>query len=189
MPDNYLSSPIEFLVSTLFSLYILAVMLRFFLQQVKADFYNPISQFVVKVTNPPLRPLRRLIPGYGGIDIASLVLLLALQMLMLGIIVLLRDSGIGIYTLFILSLAELVGLAFNIFLFAVIIQAILSWVNPDPYNPVSNILASLTAPILRPLRRLIPPVSGIDLTPIGAIIAIQLAKMLVVPLIQALAGI
>lgn len=185
--NNYLSSPIEFLISTLFSLYILAVMLRFFLQQTRADFYNPVSQFLVKITNPPLRPLRRIIPGLGGIDLAALVLALLLQIVSVYLIVLLRGAGVAFGPLLILSVAELVDLTFNIFIFAILIQAILSWVNPGSYNPVSSILYSLTEPVLRPVRSFIPPISGLDLSPLVAIIGLQVLKMLVLPPIRYLA--
>lgn len=187
MPNAYFTSPVEFLISTLFSLYILLVMLRFLLQRVRADFYNPVSQFIVKATNPPLRPLRRLIPGFGGIDVASLVLLLALQMLSLFLIALIRGGGIGLLPLLLWSMAELVDLAFNVFIFSILIQAILSWVNPGSYNPVSSILYSLNEPLLRPVRRLIPPISGIDLSPLAVIIGLQVLKMLVGPPLRALA--
>ena len=181
MGSNYVTNPIEFLINTLFSLYILAVMLRFILAAVRADFYNPVSQFLVKVTNPPLLPLRKLIPSIGKVDTASLVLMLILQMASFGLIALLRGGQISLGALVILSIAELVGLLLNVFLFAIFIQVILSWVNPGTYNPVVSLLYSITEPVLRPCRRLIPPMSGMDLSPLVALIAIQLAKMLLLP--------
>ena len=188
MGNNYVTNPVEFLINTLFGLYILLVMLRFLLALVHADFYNPVSQFLVKVTNPPLLPLRRIIPGFGKIDSASLVLMLALQMLMLLLIVLLRGIPISITGLLIMSFTELVGLLLNVFLFSIFIQIIISWVNPGTYNPVISLLYSLTEPVLRPCRRLIPPMSGLDLSPLVALIAIQLAKMLLLPPLHQLAA-
>lgn len=185
--NGYLQSPLEFLVTTLFQLYILVVMLRFLFQLVRADFYNPVSQFVVKATNPPLRPLRRIIPGLGGVDIASIVLMVALQMIATAIVLALRGGGAGVGALVLWSLAELVGLAFNVFIFSILIAAILSWVNPGGYNPVAAILDYLNAPILRPIRRVIPAISGIDLSPLAAIIGLQVLKMLVVPPLHHLA--
>jgi len=179
--DGYLRDPLEFVIRTLFQLYITVVMVRFLLQWVRADFYNPISQFVVKVTNPLLRPLRRIIPGWGGIDIAALVLMYLLQMLALTLILLLYGHGISFITLFLGSLAELIGLAFNVYIGAIIIQALLSWFNPGHYNPVSGILYNLTEPLLRPARRLLPPISGIDLSPMLVLLALAVAKKLVVP--------
>jgi len=186
--NGYLLNPLEFLLSTLFQLYITLVMVRFLLQWVRADFYNPVSQFVVRVTNPLLRPLRRLIPGWGGVDIAALLLMLLLQLLSLTLILLLRGHGIPLGILIPWSVAELVALALNVYIFAIIVQALLSWVNPGHYNPVSSILYSLTEPLLRPARRLLPPISGIDLSPLLVLLALQVVKMLVVPPLMYLAS-
>lgn len=178
--NGYLAAPIEFLVTTLFELYILAVMLRFLLQWRRASFYNPLSQFLVKVTNPPLRPLRRVIPGLFGLDLAAVLLMVALQMVALALVALLRGAEPGVAALFALSLVELVELTFNVFIFSILIQALLSWVNPG-YNPVTGLLQSLNEPLLRPARRWIPPVSGLDLSPLAVLLALQVLKMLVMP--------
>ncbi len=186
--NSYLLSPVEFLISTLFDLYIMVVMLRFLLQWVKADFYNPISQFIVKVTTPTLHPLRRFIPGWRGVDLASVVLMLGLQMISVTILLLLRGGGVDPVVLLFWSLAELVSLSISVFLFAVIIQAVISWINPmNHYNPIAALLHSLTAPLLRPAQRLIPPIGGLDLSPIAVIIGLQILKMLLVPPLRYLA--
>ncbi len=182
MGASYVTTPLEFLINTLFGLYILLVMLRFLLAAVRADFYNPVSQFLVKVTNPPLLALRRFIPSAGKIDTSSLVLMLALQLLSLILVSLLRGMPLAIWPLLVLSVRELVALALNVFLFSIFIQVIISWVNPGTYNPVVSLLYSLTEPVLRPCRRLLPPISGLDLSPLIALIAIQLAKYLILPL-------
>ncbi len=186
--NSYLSSPLAFLISTLFSLYILVVMLRFLLQLTRADFYNPLSQFIVKITTPALRPLRRLIPGWGGVDVAALVLMLLLQMLSVWLVFLLAGRGADPLALLIVSIAQLTDLAFNVFIFAILIQAVLSWITPGTYNPVTSVLFSLTEPVLRPLRRIVPPISGFDLTPLVAILGLQVLRMLVMPLFGLLAG-
>jgi len=183
MSGNYFTNPIEFLISTLFSLYILAVMLRFLLGLVRADFYNPVSQFLVRITNPVLVPLRKVIPSIGKLDISAVVLMIALQILALTLILLLRGGGVPVGSVILLSLAELVSLAINVFFFAIIIQVILSWVNPGTYNPVTALLSSLTGPVLRPIQQLIPPISGIDLSPLFAIIGLQVLRMLIMPLL------
>ena len=185
--QGYLLSPVEFVITTVFQLYIMLVMVRFLLQWLRADFYNPISQFVVKATNPPLLPLRRIIPGWGGIDVAAIVLMILLQLVSLLLVLWLRGKGLALETLLLWSLAELIGLVFNIFMFAIIIQVIISWVNPGQYNPVTAILANLTEPLLRPARRLLPPISGIDLSPLLVLLALQVLKMLVVPPLMHLA--
>lgn len=186
--NGYLASPLTFLISTLISLYILAVMLRFLFQLTRADYYNPLTQFIVKITSPALRPLRRIIPGWGGLDVAALVLMLALQMLSVWLVFLLADRAIDPLNLLIVALAQLVDLAFSVFIFATLIQAILSWITPGTYNPVTSVLFSLTEPVLRPVRRFVPPISGFDLSPLVALLGLQVIRMLVMPLFGALTG-
>ena len=180
MFNPYVGNAATFLVSTIFGLYILIVMLRFLFQLVRADFYNPISQFLVKATDPPLRPLRRLVPGLAGVDVAAVVLLLGLQFLELWLRYYLVGQAPQAVGLLVLAVAELVSLATYVFLIAVILQVVISWVNPGAYNPVVGLLYTLTEPLLGPARRLIPPISGLDLSPIVVIVGLQLGLMLVV---------
>jgi len=182
MGSNYFTSPLAFLVSTLFTLYILVVLLRFLLQLTRADFYNPLSQFIVKVTAPVLRPLRRVIPGWGGIDVASLVVMLVLQIVSVWLVLLLTGRNAGIATILIIAVAQLVDLVFSVYIWGILIQAIISWVNPGVYNPVTSVLYSLTEPLLRPVRKRLPPVGGFDLSPLVVIIGLQVLRMLVMPL-------
>lgn len=188
MDSTYMTNPVIFIIDTLFSLYILAVMLRFLLQWCGAEFYNPISQFLVKVTHPPLRILRRFVPPVGKIDTSSLVLVLALQMLADFSILMLKGVSIGIGALAILSITQLVSLLINIFIFAVFARALLSWLNPGTFNAASSILYSLTEPLLDICRRFIPDLGGIDLSPLAALLLLQLAKMLILPPLHQLAG-
>ena len=183
MSSNYLTNPLEFLITTLFSLYIMVVMLRFILGAVRADFYNPVSQFLVRVTNPLLIPMRKVIPSIRQYDTSALLLMLLLQLLSLTIIVMLRGVSVPFIYLLLAAIGELVVLAFNVFIFAIVIQVIISWVNPGTYNPVNALLHSITRPVLAPVQRLIPPVSGIDLSPLVALIGLQVLKMLVMPLL------
>jgi len=180
MSGGYLANAGQFLIDTLFSLYITAVMLRFLLQLVRANFLNPVSQFLVKVTNPPLKPLRRIIPGLAGIDMASVVLLMSLQMLKLVSIGLLLGLSWTAPSLAVISLGELINLVLNIFMIALLIQVVLSWVNPGASNPITAVLYSLNEPVLRPMRRIIPPISGFDLSPIFVFLSISLLKILLV---------
>lgn len=185
--SGYLANPMVFLVDTAFGLYVLAVLLRFLFQLVKAEFYNPICQFIVRITHPPLRLLRRFIPAIRGIDTAAVVLLLALKMLGDYVVFLLQGGGaVAVGLLAGSAVVELVNLAFNVFIYAIVIQAILSWVNPDPYHPLYSLLTDLVNPILRPCRRLISPIGGLDLSPLIALIALQVLKMLVIPPLQQL---
>lgn len=178
MGNPYTSNAAVFLVQTILGLYILAVLLRFLLQLVRADFYNPLVQALVKITNPPLIPLRRVIPGFGGFDVAGIVLLVGLQFFELVLIGLILDVSLSLPGLLIMSIAELLVLVLNVFLVAIIIQVILSWVNPGSYSPFTALLDRLTEPVLDPARRLLPPIGGLDLSPILVLIGIQLIKML-----------
>ncbi len=185
MENQYFSESAVFLIHTVFGLYILAVMLRLILQWVRADFYNPVSQFIVKITNPPLKPLRRVIPGLGGIDLASVLLLVALQMAELFLINLALGRAVAITGLLVTAIAELLGLVINVFIGAILIQVILSWVAPSAYNPLTGLVHKLAEPLLTPARRIIPPLSGIDLSPLVALVALQLLKILLIaPLVN-----
>lgn len=181
MGSTYLTNPIVFVLNTVFLLYILAVMLRFLLQWVRADFRNPIAQALVKITNPPLKPLRRLVPGVGGIDIASIILMVVIQMLALALIALITGVQYNLLALLLTAFAELISLLINVFLFSILIQVIVSWVSPGAYNPVLAMLYSLNEPVLRLARRFIPPLGGLDLSPLVAAVALQVLKMLIIP--------
>jgi len=184
MGDDYFTNPLEFLISTLFSLYIMAVMLRFLLGLVRADFYNPVSQFLVRITNPLLIPLRKVVPSIGKFDSAAMLLMIVLQLAAITLILLLRGEGISPAVLVILTIATLVSLLINVYMFAIIVEVIISWMNPGSYNPVSSLLHSLTSPLLRPIRRLVPPIAGIDLSPLFVIIGLQVLRMLILPLLS-----
>jgi YggT family protein len=162
-----------FLIGTLFSLYIILVMVRLLLAMVRADFYNPLSQAVVKLTNPPLLPLRRVIPPIGKLDTAAVVLLLVLQIVEVWLLAWIGGLSPSLIAVLYISVIKLVRLVIYVYIAALIIQAILSWVSPGGYgNPVAALLHSLTEPLLRPLRRVIPPVGMLDLTPLVALIGL-----------------
>ena len=181
MGGEYFSNAGLFLIKTIFGLYLLIVMLRFLFQLVRADFYNPLSQFIVKLSNPPLKPLRRIIPGVGGIDVAAILLLVMIQVLEYVLIGLMPRFTIPAPAgLVIMSLADLLGLLINVFFFSILIQIIISWVNPHAYNPVITLLHQLNDPILGRARRLIPPISGLDLSPILVFIGLKMAEFLIV---------
>lgn len=188
MGATYMTDPIIFLIDTLFSLYILAVLLRFLLQWGGADFYNPISQFLVRVTHPPLRILRRFVPSIGKIDTSALILILTLQMLADFSILLLKGVTINIGALTILAITQLISLLINVFVFAVFARAILSWMNPGAFNAAASILTTLTEPLLDICRKVIPELGGIDLSPLAALLLLQLAKMVVLPPLHELAS-
>ena len=193
MGSSYLTSPLLLVINTLFDIYVLLVLLRFVLQWLRADFYNPVSQFIVRATAPPLKLLRRIIPSFAGQDMASLVLAL---LLLLVKYLLIRSLGAGIIEvvnmaapigsasiagLIIITLAEVLATFINIFLFAIIIQVILSWVNTGGYNPVIGLIQTLSEPVMKPIRKFIPPLGGLDLTPLFASLGLMVVKMLIIP--------
>ncbi len=181
MGNSYLSDALLYLVNTVFALYILLVTLRFLLQTFRADARNPLSQFLLRATNPPLRLLRRFLPGYGGVDWSCLTLMVALQATKVFLASLL---AYGVFFaplgLLLLSVAELMRLIIYIFMFVIFFQIILSWVNPGAYNPLTVLLHQLSEPLLRPARRLLPSVQGVDFSPILVFVLLQLSLMLLV---------
>ncbi|WAR44105.1 YggT family protein [Methylomonas rapida] len=188
MGSNYMTDPVVFLIDTMFSLYILAVMLRFLLQWTQSDFYNPISQFLVKITHPPLRMMRRFIPAVGRIDSSSLVLALLLQIVANFAILAIKGLTISIVALTVLSFTDLLKMVMDIFIYAIFAGAILSWFAQGSYSGASSLLYSLTDPLLNVCRRLIPDLGGIDLSPLVALVLLQLAKMMILPPLHDLAS-
>ena len=170
-----------FLIDTLFWLYILAVLLRFLFQLVRADFYNPFSQALVAITNPTLLPLRRMIPSLYGIDFAALVLMLVLQVVKNVLLGLIFGQWYNLLGLIVYSAAELLQMTVYLFIFLIFIRVLLSWVAPyGGHNPVTGLLFSVTEPLMRPARRLIPPLSGLDLSPVAVFILLYLTLILIV---------
>jgi len=167
-----------YLIQTFLSLYLLAMLLRFLLQVVKADFYNPISQFLVKVTNPLVIPLRKIIPGFGGLDIATLLLALVLQAG--GIVAILLLNGLGFpnpLLLLVWSALGIVGLLVNIYFFALLAMIILSWIAPGSSNPAVYLLHQITEPVMAPVRKILPPMGGLDFSPILVFILINVIQI------------
>ena len=181
MGGGYFTQAAVFLIEIIFGLYILAVLLRFLLARVRADFYNPLSQFIVKVTNPAIKPLRRFIPGYMGIDWPSIVLLFAVQVVEIILIALVTSGRIPApMGLFVLTFAYLLKNVIYVYIFIILIQVIISWVNPGAYNPATVIMHQLSEPILKPARRLIPAAGGFDFSPLVVLIGLQLMIILLV---------
>jgi len=175
---NALNEIFGYLIQTLLSLYLIAMLLRFLLQLVRADFYNPISQFLVKVTNPVLVPLRRVIPGVGGIDVSSLLLALLLQAL--GIIALLLLNGLALpnpLILLVWSVLGVVGLLVNIYFFALLAMIILSWVAAGSQHPAIYLLYQITEPVMAPFRKALPAMGGLDFSPILVFILINVIQI------------
>lgn len=170
-------NPFVFLVDTLFHLYAMALLLRFLLQTVRANFYNPISQALVTITNPVLVPLRRVIPGFRGVDIACIVAMLVIKMLGLWLVLLIEGRTAGPGTLIWVSVYQLLDLTLLTFIVTILIQAVISWVNPGVHSPATALLSQLTAPLLNPARRVIPPMGGLDLSPLFVLITLQFLRI------------
>ncbi len=177
-----------FLINTVFGIYILLLMLRFLLQWLRISFRaDPIQRLLWRLTTPPLVLLYNFIPSWRNIDFSAILLMLVLKMIEITLVAALYGQSIGITGLFILSLAHLLSLFIYILIFAIVIQAILSWLARDSYNPLSDLLYHINEPILRPLRQRIPPIQGIDFSPIFALIALQLLDILLVGVLRQLA--
>ncbi|WP_120994863.1 YggT family protein [Stutzerimonas urumqiensis] len=178
-----------YILQTLGSLYLLIVLLRFILQLVRADFYNPLSQFVVRATHPLLKPLRRIIPSVGGLDLASLVLAILVQIVLMALTLLLAFGTTGNpVQLLIWAIIGVTGLFLKIFFFALIISVILSWVAPHSHNPGAELVNQLCEPVLAPFRRLLPNLGGLDISPIFAFLVLKLLDMMVINNLAAMTG-
>lgn len=172
---------IAFVLDVLFHLFILAALVRFWMQALGAPSRNPIAQFTMALTDFAVKPLRRVIPGFFRLDVASLVVAWAAEFLLQVLLVLLAggnpiENPAVFSVLLFLSLVKLVRLSIYVFMGAIIIQAVLSWVNP--HHPVGPFFLALTRPFLKPFQRAVPPIGGVDITPILVLIAFQLVLML-----------
>jgi YggT family protein len=170
-----------FIVRTLADLYLLTYLLRFVLQWVRADFYNPFAQFVLKVTNPFVVPARRFLPSVRGIDLPTLVVLVGLEALATWLLLTLASLTVPPGRFVVFVILRLVSLTLWFYLVAIFIYVILSWVGQGRYSPAGAMLADLVEPVLRPARRLLPPIAGLDLSPILVLILIQ-AIVIALPL-------
>lgn len=164
---------VTFILSALLNLYVMTFFLRLALAWVRTDFRNPLAQFVLKITNPLVIPARRFIPPAGGLDLATLAVLLVLQTLATAVLVKIACVGTAeIGQVVVLGLMRLVDLVLSTWSLLLLIYVISSWVTPGGYNPAVAILASLVEPVLAPFRRIIPPIAGFDLSPVFALLLI-----------------
>ncbi|MCC5825766.1 YggT family protein [Alkalimonas sp.] len=178
-----MNNALFFLINTGFNLYLMVVVLRLWLQLARADFYNPFSQFIVKATNPLVLPLRKVIPSLGPLDTATLVLawlvavvkMLLLQQLLLG--------GIAISQALVAGVLILLKESLSLMFWILVIRAILSWFSQGR-NPIEQVMHQLTEPLLRPIRRVIPPMGGLDLSVLVALIALQFVQILLGDLLR-----
>ena len=154
-----------FLVKAISDLYLLTYLFRFIFQRVRADFYNPLSQFIVRVTNPLVVPARRIIPSIGDFDVATLVVLVVLQGVVTWLLLAIIGASAGIDRFFLYVLLRLVNLTLWLYTISIIIYVILSWVAQATYSPIAMLLGQVVGPVLRPVRRFLPSIAGLDLSP------------------------
>lgn len=176
------SQAIVFLLQTFLGLFSIALLLRFYLQLVRAPARNPVSQFLAALTDFAVRPARRVIPGLWGMDLSTLILAWLVEFVLLVAVLFVvgqsfgAEIGLSVVGLLLLAAVNVLRGSLYILMGALIVQAVLSWV--APHSPVAPVVNALTRPLLRPLQRRIPPVGAVDLSPLFAIVAIQLILML-----------
>lgn len=182
MPEN-IRNALIFLINTIFDLYLIILILRLVLSYVGANYFDPIVQFVTKCTDFIVKPLRRLLPNVGRVEIASLLLVLLLELIKFYLLFLLNGFLANVLGLLLLSFADTIKLILNIFSYGILLFVIMSWV--QPMSPVNRTLYQIVSPILNPIRKIIPNLGGFDISPIPALLILQLLNIILVsPLIQ-----
>lgn len=167
-------------LDTVASMYLMIILLRFILQVSRADFYNPISQFVVKATNPLLIPLRRIVPSIGGIDTASIVLAILFQTLVISLKMLVLSGSLSnpIF-LFAYSAVLVLGVVLKVYFWSLIIMIVSSWIAPGSGHPALVLINQIVEPLMQPFRKILPPMGGLDLSPILVFLVIQVLEVVV----------
>ncbi|TWC37771.1 YggT family protein [Pseudomonas sp. SJZ079] len=184
-----LTTAAVYILQTIGSLYLLVVLLRFILQLVRADFYNPLCQFIVRATQPLLKPLRRVIPSFAGLDLSSLVLAILVQLVLMALTLMLMGYGLdNLGLLLVWSVIGVTALFLKVFFFALIISVILSWVAQGSHNPAVELVNQICEPLLAPIRRILPSMGGLDLSPIVAFLVLNLIDMLVIRNLAMMSG-
>ncbi len=168
-----------YVLQTISSLYLTLIVLRFLFQLARADFYNPISQFIVKATNPPLKPLRKFVPGVFGLDMASLTLAIILQFAVINLAALIYGSFVNPLHAITWGLIGILSLAVDIFFWGMVVTIIVSFVAPQSHHPALLLLRQILEPITAPFRKIIPPMGGLDLSPILVFMVLQVADIII----------
>lgn len=166
-----------FLVQALLTIATFAFLLRFILQAVRADFYNPITQGIVRLTDPVLRPLRKVLPSAGGLDLGALLICVLLQFLL----VFAAFGGVPIVTALLLGTFQLLMLVLDLYFWALILIVILSWIAPGSAHPGAMLLQQVTEPVIAPFRRIIPPMGGLDLSVMAVFLVLIVIREYLLP--------
>lgn len=178
---SYFMQALVYLTDLIFGLYLLAVLLRFLLQMVRADFYNPICQFLVTITDPALRPLRYCLPVYSSVYLPQICLMVLLQTVEICLITLLLSGQLPtMVSLPAIIASRLLKLLIYTYTFIIFIRALISLLHPQNYSPLTVLLYQLSEPLMRPVRRHIPATTGIDWSPLLILALLQLALILFV---------
>jgi YggT family protein len=178
------SSALNFLLGTILNTLTMMFLLRFFMQLFKSSFYNPLGQMVITLTDFAVKPARRFIPSWKRIDLSTLFLAILTQLLLQMVLLWLRDFPLAVAgnfiwpTIFGMSLLGVIRAVLDLFFYAILLQVILSWVNP--HTPIAPVLESLTRPILAPIQRIIPATNGIDFSPVVALILLQMLNVSII---------
>ena len=178
MPSN-VTTALAFIITAVGQLYLFVLLLRLLLPWLGANFHNPIAQAILRITSPVIVPLRRIVPPFGRIDTATVLVAFIIQYLLILLILLIHGQSAGFADIAITTVVNLVLLTLRLFVFAIIIRVILSWISPGGYNPAMAIIYTLTDRILLPFRRIIPSLGGLDLSPMVAIILITAVTIVV----------
>jgi YggT family protein len=177
----FLQKLLFYVVTTLFELYLWVLLLRVLLQWTRADFYNPFSQLVWKLTQPIVRWLQPVIPRWRNFDAATLFFALVVSFVYIEALIGILETGHHYSGAEVLkySVLKLIALTLNLYTFSMIVQAVLSWVGPGISNPAGSVLWSINEPLLRPVRRVVPPTAGLDLSPLIMVLLLQLISQLI----------
>ena len=180
MPSN-VTSAIVFIVSTIAQLYLFVLLLRLLLPWFGTDFRNPIAQAILKLTSPVVVPLRRIVPPIGRIDTATVLVAFIIQYVTIVVVLMIMGSfALATFAqIAITSVVNLLLLVLNLFIFAILIRVVLSWISPGGYNPILAVIHSLTDPVLRPFQRLLPSMGGLDLSPLFAMILLSALRIII----------
>lgn len=184
MPSGYFSQPILFLIEVLFGLYMGIVALRIIMQWAHWEYHNPLVQLIIRATQIPVKFLRRFIPPLGRWDTATIVLLFVLAILKLFLMALIQPGLFSLSIILRLAIADIFSLFITLFSASIIIQVILSWIQPhNTYNPITPLISRMNSPLLRPIRKWLPEMGGLDLSPLIALLGLQIVSMLILPLL------
>jgi YggT family protein len=176
---GYFANAGQIIIQFVFGALIALIVLRVLLQWVRANFYNPICQFLYKATNPVLMPLRKIIPPWRNLDIAGIALAWVVTALKLVLLYATLGEALGVLGLAVLALADLIDFVLLLYIVLILARVVISFVGADSYHPIVPLVMQLTEPVLKPIRRVLPAVSGIDFSPMVALLAITLARVLI----------